>query len=254
MGVIGESWCCGLIRRRKARLLCNARFRPKADDEEISTSGHPSARAIHGVVMVGKTTKKMLWLSALCLALCVAAGAAWAWGWVVVTRGPMIDTTNDSKVNSIPGASSSTQFVPQHFLPAFGGELAGSDYGEFGGHLIYRTPDGSSDFVLDTNIRALVQLPFGVAVATGLDHLNVTVGSIYEVQRQPDGLLRTALLGKLPGAPSNFRWTTRGDLVFDVVVRPFFPRTHIFPSYECFVLTKTGRVRRNLCALVFDGG
>jgi hypothetical protein len=204
--------------------------------------------------MVGKTSKGMLWLSALCLALCATAGAAWAWDWVVVTRGPMIDTANDSKANSMSGARSSAQFVPQHFLPAFGGELVGSDYGEFGGHLIYRTPDGSSDLVLDTNIRALVQLPFGVAVLTGLDHLNVTVGSIYEVQLQSNGLLRTTLLDKLPGAPSNFRWTTRGDLAFDVMVHPFFPRMRTLSSEECFVLTKTGIVRRNLCALVFDGG
>jgi hypothetical protein len=206
--------------------------------------------------MAWTASRRMRWcLCALCFALCIVATVVWAYGRVVMARNPVVDSVDTSKSAVTPSTSPPWPAMPQHFLAAFGGELEGLDYGEFGGHLIFREPNGNTYLVLDSDIRAIVQLPSGVVAITGLDHLGFSHGAIYRIQRLSDGLLHASPLHMLPGAPTNLRWTTQGDLVFDVMVRPKLTQKFMrMSTTRCFVLTKAAELRRQWCALIFDSG
>ncbi|RUL75982.1 hypothetical protein [Dyella choica] len=193
------------------------------------------------------------WFPVLLLTSLTAAAVAWVDGWIITASEPLNDAANASRSGGTTDAPHSSFLAPRHFLQAFGGELEGSDGGEFGGHLTFLHPDGSTDLLLDRDVRAIVQFPSGVAVLTGLDHLGMSSGAIYKIDQKSNGSLHASLLHPLRGAPDNFRWTTRGDLLFDVMVRPRLRHTFIErSSSQCFVLTKEIRLRRQWCALVFN--
>ena len=193
-----------------------------------------------------------LWLSLLFLALVLAVTLAWANGWIIFVSDPVNDAADVTRLGKDGVTSRPSLLTPRHFLQAFGGELEGSDGGEFGGHLIFRSQDDSTDLILDGDVRAIVHFNSSAVVITGLDHLDVNSGAIYQVDQKSDGSIHASLLHSLLGAPNDFRWTTSGDLVFDIMVRPDF--NHAFyewPPRQCFVLTKGWELRRRWCALVF---
>lgn len=197
------------------------------------------------------------WLSMLFLSLAAGATLAWANGWIIFVNAPLNDGVGATRSAQVVNASRSSLGDPQHFLQVFGGELEGSDGGEFGGQLIFQLPGGSGDLLLDGpvdgDIRAIAHLPGGVIAITGMNHLGFNYGAIRRVEQGEGGSVHVSLLYPLNGSPSNFRWTTQGDLAFDVTVRPEFK--HAFfgqTTTRCFVLTKELDLRRQWCALIFD--
>lgn len=143
------------------------------------------------------------------------------------------------------------EFVPDHMLAAFDGQLLGGDRGEWGGELVFRDKDAVIHRMLEHNVRAIIRMPFGIAVFTGLAHMGMSKGAIYVVAQERGQLPRASLLHGLSGAPSDIKWTVDNDLVFTVQpdIRTkhdfFFPRTP-----ECYLLAKNGALRMFSCALI----
>lgn len=141
------------------------------------------------------------------------------------------------------------QVVPDHVLAAFDGELLGSDRGEWGGELVFRDKGAVIHRMLEHNVRAIIPMPFGVVVFTGLAHMGMSTGAIYLITQDPGHLPRANLLHGLSGAPSDILWTVNDDLVFTVLPgirtkRDFFSP----PSPECDLLDKKGELRTLPCA------
>lgn len=143
------------------------------------------------------------------------------------------------------------EFVPNHVLAAFDGQLLGGDRGEWGGELVFRDRDAVIHRMLEHNVLAIIPMPFGVAVFTGLAHMGASKGAIYVVRQDAGQLPRASLLHDLSGAPSDILWTVNNDLVF--TVRPGIRTKRDFFSTvqpECYLLGKKGELRMLPCASI----
>lgn len=91
----------------------------------------------------------------------------------------------------------------EHELPAFEGVLLGASRGEFVGYLAHCDHGGNVTSLLRENVHGIVENEAGIFVLTGLSHLGISKGNLYQVRRGPDGVAVPILLGHLPGAPSH---------------------------------------------------
>jgi hypothetical protein len=143
------------------------------------------------------------------------------------------------------------QIVADHVLAAFDGELLGSDRGEWGGELVFRDKGAVIHRMLEHNIRAIIPMPLGVVVFTGLAHMGMSTGAIYLITQDADRLPRANLLHNLSGAPSDILWTVNDDLVFTVLPGIRTKGDFFSPSPpECDLLDKKGAIRTLPCASV----
>jgi len=142
---------------------------------------------------------------------------------------------------------------PVFTLSAFDGELLGSDRGEWGGELVFRDRIGAVHRLINRDVRGIVRMPFGIVVFTGLAHMGSSTGGIYSVARRTDGAVAATLIHDLRGAPEAIRWTTRGDLVFQVDIQELRPRG-LFGGQRtrCLLLDRSGALRKQLCAAIMD--
>lgn len=142
---------------------------------------------------------------------------------------------------------------PDFVFPAFGGELLGSDRGEWGGELVFRDQGGVIHPLTNRNVRGIVRMPFGIVVFTGLAHMGMSAGNIYRVARRADGAVEATLLHDLSGSPEAIRWTTRGDLVFQVNIQDPH-RRGVFGGRKtrCLLLGRSGELRKQLCAAIVE--
>ena len=143
------------------------------------------------------------------------------------------------------------EFVPDHVLAAFDGQLLGGDRGEWGGELVFRDKHAVIHRILEHNVLAIIRMPFGIAVFTGLAHMGMSKGAIEVIRQEGRQSPRASLLHELSGAPSDIEWTVDNDLVFTVqpdmrTKRDFFS---LSPS-ECHLLDKKGELRTLSCALI----
>jgi hypothetical protein len=142
---------------------------------------------------------------------------------------------------------------PDFRLSAFGGELLGSDRGEWGGELVFRDRGGAIHPLTNGNVRGIVRMPFGIVVFTGLAHLGSSGGHLYSVVRRADGALVATLMRDLGGSPEAIRWTTRGDLVFQVNIQNPHRRGLFGGKTRCLLLDRSGALRKQLCAAIVGG-
>jgi hypothetical protein len=143
------------------------------------------------------------------------------------------------------------EFVPDHMLAAFDGQLLGGDRGEWGGELVFRDKHAVIHRMLEHNVLAIIRMPFGIAVFTGLAHMGMSKGAIYVVRQEGHQLPRASLLYELSGVPSDIEWTVDNDLAFKV--RPGMRAKYDFLSLspsECHLLDKKGELRMLSCALI----
>lgn len=140
---------------------------------------------------------------------------------------------------------------PDYVLAAFGGRLLGADRGEWGGELVFRDAGGTVHPVLKGNVRGIVEMPFGLIVLTGLNHLGSGTGAIFRVEKHRDGKVVATRKYSLRGGPDDVRWTTDGDLVFSVHYASrggLFDRTHV----QCLLLDRAGGLRKLPCRMVVE--
>ncbi len=140
---------------------------------------------------------------------------------------------------------------PDFIFPAFEGELLGSDRGEWGGELVFRDQSGTIHRLINRDVRGIVRMPFGIVVFTGLAHMGSSTGNIYSVARRADGAVAATLIHDLRGSPDAIRWTTRGDLVFQVNIQEL-PRRGLFGGQKtrCLLLDRSGALRKQFCAAI----
>jgi hypothetical protein len=136
----------------------------------------------------------------------------------------------DSQSSSAPHRE---VLVPDHTLPAFGGQLLGTDDGEWIGKLIFQDGAGNLQTLLKENVHGIVQNSSGIFVFTGLAHMRSNEGYIYMVAADRKEKIHTTLLGRLPGAPGQVSQKPDGSTTF--LVYSGFSSDR--PLYECYSLT-----------------
>jgi len=88
-----------------------------------------------------------------------------------------------------------------HALEAFGGTIAGTNQGEFGGEVAFRESNGTAYTVIDDNSVGSFEMPYGVIAVTGLAHLGINRGAVHLLSRPKGARVTARLLLELPGAP-----------------------------------------------------
>jgi hypothetical protein len=102
--------------------------------------------------------------------------------------------------------------VPDVALHVENGWLAGSSRGEFGGELVFVADDGERTNVLNENIDDLFKLGEKYIAITGLSHLSIHYGRVYEIKSTQSGQWAGTLWRALPGAPRSCGKLPSGDI------------------------------------------
>lgn len=106
--------------------------------------------------------------------------------------------------------------MPKVALRVANGWLAGSDRGEWGGELNYIDDKGLKQQVLNTNVEDVHALGSHIVAVTGLAHLTMNQGMIYQVSRRADGTWTANPWRALPGAPHSSWLVESGELLVNV--------------------------------------
>lgn len=115
--------------------------------------------------------------------------------------------------NNIVEHRSTVSQVPSVALRVDGGWLAGSDRGEWGGELVFLGDDGVNQTILDENIKDIYRLGPRIVVVTGLAHLMMSKGMLYEITRSDVGKWKARRWRSLPGAPRTSGLVSSGELL-----------------------------------------
>ncbi|QWT19427.1 HEAT repeat domain-containing protein [Bacillus sp. NP157] len=83
-----------------------------------------------------------------------------------------------------------------------GGHLVGFDHGEFGGNLRFDASSGAVDPILQKNIIKLTSLGTRTIALTGLMHMGIAEGAVYDVSRDAAGHWQATLWRGLDGPPT----------------------------------------------------
>lgn len=100
--------------------------------------------------------------------------------------------------------------------PVEGGWLAGSDYGEWSGELVYVDDAGNQTLLIDFNIVTLVPFENGYAGVAGVSHLGLSSGQLYKVYRDERGNWVADEWRQLPSAPDFATVVDSGELLVDL--------------------------------------
>lgn len=128
-------------------------------------------------------------------------------------------------------------------IPAFGGQLLGTDRGESIGALLFKDATGNITVLLNENVQGMVQNQVGLFVFTGLAHLGTNDGFIYTVKRGVSNRLAVERLGRLPGAPSEVTQLADGTTTF--LVFAGYKGEHQY--FECYSLVGNVVSHSNAC-------
>ena len=111
----------------------------------------------------------------------------------------------------VPAEGRRGPFVPGVGLRVSGGWLLGSDHGEWGGELVFRSDAGRVTVVLPGNIADIQVVGRDTIVAVGgLAHLTSDSGAVYRVERDEKRSWRAERWRELPGAPET-SWPIAGN-------------------------------------------
>lgn len=135
------------------------------------------------------------------------------------------------RADPLPAPRTQTLTV-DHSLPAFDGKLLGTDRGEWIGKLMYQDETGKIHVLINENVHGIIENEAGIFAFTGLSHLGTNDGYIHVITQAPDRTVKTKLLGRLPGAPSQVQQQSNGSANFLV----YAGYRDDSPYYECYAL------------------
>jgi len=102
--------------------------------------------------------------------------------------------------------------VPDVALRVENGWLVGSDRGEWGGELVFVGDDGQRTNVRQGNVDDLFDLGGKYIAITGLSHLTINYGRVYQVESSESGQWSCKLWRTLPGAPRSCGKLPSGEI------------------------------------------
>ncbi|QSX78938.1 HEAT repeat domain-containing protein [Agrilutibacter solisilvae] len=105
---------------------------------------------------------------------------------------------------------------PNVALRVEGGWLAGSNRGEWGGELIFLDDRGVRQTLLEKNVEDIYKLGSRLVAVTGLGHLFMQEGMLYELVRDAAGRWSAHPWRALPGAPDESWLVEGGELQVSV--------------------------------------
>lgn len=155
-------------------------------------------------------------------------------------------TACDNGRPDIPEESSDRILVFEHRIPAFGGELVGSNQGEFGGELAFRSHAGVITPLVEKNVVGLHAMSFGYIAITGLAHMQTNEGEVLSVSQKGTGRLSVDRIAVLPSAPMESR--QRSDSIEMRLFSGKFDEEGK-PMHTCWVLQADKQVRQARCPL-----
>ena len=145
---------------------------------------------------------------------------------------------------SSPATHAERTEVAAHTLASFGGHLLGTDHGEWGGVLVFEDADGAQTELLKDNVRGIVSYNGRVLVFTGLNHLDVARGDLYEAMPYR-GVPRLKHLGYFPGTPTDVVSRRDGSVTFLMSgVRFSKDGSEVM---DCYEVTQSGIKHSNKC-------
>ncbi len=105
--------------------------------------------------------------------------------------------------------------VPRVALRVGDGWLAGSNRGEWGGELVYIADNGNVTEIINSNIEDIYKLGDRYIAITGLAHLTMNNGMIYELFQAADGNWRAKEWLALPGSPRTSWFVETGEILIN---------------------------------------
>lgn len=107
--------------------------------------------------------------------------------------------------------------VPDLALRAEDGWLAGSTRGEWGGELVFINNEGASKVLIEANVEDVYQFDQRFIAVTGLAHLFMNGGMLYEVTRKAGNSWSVKPWRALPGAPISSWPVESGEILINTV-------------------------------------
>ncbi len=104
--------------------------------------------------------------------------------------------------------------TPHVAIPVKNGWLLGSDRGEWGGRLVYKTHDGNQKNIIDDNIKDIYEYSYGHIVVAGLGHMGVSRGTIYLVTVKDNSYVAEKI-HSLAASPKSSWLTSTGELLIN---------------------------------------
>lgn len=147
------------------------------------------------------------------------------------------------------GTAATTPGAPlayEHRIAAFGGELLGSDRGEFGGELAFRSQEGRIIPLVGKNVKALYKTPSGYVAITGLAHLSTNEGEALSITHTGPNRFKVDRIALLPAAPIQTRLLPGGTVEMRLFEGDFSPAG--LPLHACWRLEPDERLHQATCA------
>lgn len=104
--------------------------------------------------------------------------------------------------------------TPHVAFPVENGWLLGSDRGEWGGSLVFKSNSGEQQNIIDDNIEDIYKFSYGYIVTAGLGHMGLSRGSIYLVTIE-NGKYIAEKLHSLVAPPKTSWLTSSGELLIN---------------------------------------
>lgn len=105
--------------------------------------------------------------------------------------------------------------TPEIALRVANGWLTGTNHGEWGGELVFISDKRSQHVLVEQNVHGIFRLQQRIVALTGLAHLSINRGMLYELHEVAGTWVATPRRA-LPGAPRHSRLVDTGELAIDV--------------------------------------
>jgi HEAT repeat protein len=105
--------------------------------------------------------------------------------------------------------------IPQVALKVDDGWLLGSNRGEWGGELVHISNKGAQNTLLNENIEDIYKLGERYIATTGLAHLSMNNGTIFELYKNSEGVWFSKKWLTLPGAPMTSWFVETSELLIN---------------------------------------